>query len=367
VTERLRSALEALPVDPGAEARAWALVRAAHSEREPARARMPLRAALSVAALAAAVAAAVLSPPGRAVVDAVRRSIGIDQAAPVLVRLPAPGRLLVSGAGGAWVVSADGARRLLGAYPQAAWSPHALYVVAAGPDGLAALAPDGTIRWTLPRRGARLAAWGGTRSDTRIAYLAGGRLHVVAGDGSDDRTLGAAAPVRPAWRPSSPDAFVLAHVDPSGHVVVGRPGEPALWRSAALAPGPRLLAWSTDGRRLAVATARQLFLFDGRTGASLGVALPGIRALAYGPHARLAVVRGRSLQLVSANGATSTLFSAPGRLAGLAWSPDGRWLLTSLPDADQWVFVGPHRVLAVSNLRRQFGGPARLDGWAPGA
>jgi len=367
VSERLRTRLGSVPLDPEAESRAWELVRAAHAARPRARRRVSLRAALALGVLGTAATLAVLSPPGRAVVEAVRRSIGVEHAAPALLRLPAPGRLLVSGPGGTWVVGADGTRRLLGSYRHAAWSPHALYVAASGPDGLTALAPDGTLRWTLPRHGARLAAWGGTRADTRIAYLARGRLHVVGGDGSGDRELGATAPVRPAWRPSDPGAFVLASVSASGHVVVGRPGEPALWRSAALTAVPRLLAWSPDGGTLAVATAQQLLLFDGRTGASLGVALRGIRALAYAPDGRLAVARGRSLQLVSHRGAATTLFSAPGRVAGLAWSPDGRWLLTALPRADQWVFVGPHRVLAVSNVRRQFGGAPALDGWAPGA
>jgi hypothetical protein len=364
MTERLRARLEALPLDEAAEGRAWELVRAAHAAQPRTHRRLPLRLAPVIAVLAAAIAAAVLSSPGRAVVDAVRRSIGIEHAAPALFRLPAPGRLLVSGPGGAWLVSADGSRRRLGDYRQAAWSPHALYVAAAGGDGLSALAPDGTVHWTLARPSPTLPAWGGTRADTRIAYVSRGRLHVVAGDGSGDRTLGAAAPVRPAWRPTGPQAFVLAWVSAAGHVVAGRPDGPGLWHSAAYTPRPTALAWSPDGKTLAVATARQLFLFDGRTGASVGVALGGIRALAYSPDGRLAVVRGHSVLLVSRAGATSTLFSAPGRLAGIAWSPDGHWLLTSLPAADQWVFVGPGRVVAVSNVRRQLGGPVSLDGWA---
>jgi hypothetical protein len=63
----------------------------------------------------------------------------------------------------------------------------------------------------------------------------------------------------------------------------------------------------------------------------------------------------------------STLFSWPGRLSGLAWSPNGRFLLTSLPGADQWIFVSGRRVLAVSHIAEQFGGVPSLDGWMPGA
>ena len=64
-----------------------------------------------------------------------------------------------------------------------------------------------------------------------------------------------------------------------------------------------------------------------------------------------------------------TLFATQAALAGLAWSPDGRWLLTGLPAADQWIFLqarGARRVLGVSHVRTQFGGAPQLDGWVPG-
>jgi hypothetical protein len=364
VTERLRSRLEATPLDPAAEERAWAVVRAAYAGRARGRPprRVPLRATLALAAVGAAVAAAALSPPGRAVVDAVRRSLGIEHAAPALFRLPSAGRLLVSGGRGTWLVSGDGSRQRLGAYATATWSPHALYIAVAGPAGLSALEPQGEVRWRL-RRAALLPAWGGTRTDTRVAYLAGGVLHVVGGDGRGDAALGRAEAVAPAWRPSDPQRHVLAWVDGSGRVVVGVPGSLPFVRTAAL--HPRMLAWSPDGRTLAVATRARLVLLRGRS--AIAIPLRGIVALAYAPDGRLAVARGGALLLVRPGGETRTLFSAPSRLAGLAWSPDGRWLLTSLPAADQWVFVGPHRVVAVSNIRRQFGRDTTLDGWAPAA
>lgn len=67
---------------------------------------------------------------------------------------------------------------------------------------------------------------------------------------------------------------------------------------------------------------------------------------------------------------TRPIFSVRTALAGLTWSPDGRWLLTGLPAADQWIFIQAHggrRILAVSHLAAQFRGIPRLDGWVPGA
>ena len=88
---RVKRLLEGTPVDPAAEERAWAVVQAAHAEREPVpRPHRDTRLVLVGAAAVAAVAVAALSPPGRAVVDAVRKTIGIEHAQPALFRLPSP-------------------------------------------------------------------------------------------------------------------------------------------------------------------------------------------------------------------------------------------------------------------------------------
>ena len=76
-----------------------------------------------------------------------------------------------------------------GATAEASWSPFGRFVVAARPNELAALTPDGEVRWTLARPDVRLPRWGGTRTDTRIAYFSGGELRVVGGDGKGDRLL----------------------------------------------------------------------------------------------------------------------------------------------------------------------------------
>ena len=242
--------LEQVPVDPdgggagvGGRRRG---VRASASGRTSARRRWPL--AVPVVAVAV-VAAAAFSPPGRAVVDAVRRTIGVEHAAPALFRLPAPGRLLVSGAGGTWVVAADGSKRRLGDDGQASWSPHGLFVVVASGDTLAAVEPRARRRCAGRSRGrvSLFPRWGGSRADTRIAYLSAGRLRVVAGDGTGDvDARAAAARVAPAWQP---ERHVLAYATPRGGVAVVDVDSKAVLAVHA-ARGARELAWSPDGKQL---------------------------------------------------------------------------------------------------------------------
>ena len=86
---------------------------------------------------------------------------------------------------------------------------------------LAAVTPRGDVRWSLARPSVRFARWGGSRTDTRIAYLARRRLRVVAGDGTGDRpACGAptAAAVAPAWRPGP--EHLLAYADARGRISV---------------------------------------------------------------------------------------------------------------------------------------------------
>jgi len=353
--------LERVPVDREAEERAWAVVREAYREREPVRTRVRRRLVLAAAALVVACVAAALSPPGHAVVNAVRRSIGISHAAPALFRLPAPGRLLVSGGGGTWVVSADGSKRRLGDWTSAAWSPHGLYVVAWSGDVLAAVDPSrGDVHWSLARPHVSFARWGGTRVDTRIAYLSGRSLRVVAGDGTGDRRVAAVvSAVAPAWQP---ERHVLAYAT-ARRVVLVDVDTRTVVRTLHVS-GARFLAWSPDGRRLAVVTGRGVDVFGARRS---HIARRGVRAVAFGPGGELALLGARSV-LVAGSEGLATVLRLPAALAGLAWSPDSRWLVTSLPGADQWVFAGRHRVLAVSHIARELGGatPA-LDGWEPGA
>lgn len=361
----VKRALERIPADREAEDRAWAVVRSAFAEREA----VPRRRAggwwaVVAVGVAVACAAAALSPPGRAVVNAVRRSIGIEHAAPALFRLPSSGRLLVSGRGGTWVVATDGSKRRLGSWPDASWSPHGLFVVASSRDALAAVEPrDGTVRWSLARQGGvSLPSWGGTRTDTRIAYFSGASLRVVAGDGTGDRMLARGVlRVLPVWQP---ERHVVAFVSRSRVVVVRNVDSGAVVARHRVAGSVRSLAWSADGARLAVASSGGVRIF-GRNGVRLP--LRDVRAVSFGRSGALALLTPHALLVYGTEG-LQTVLQVRTRLAGVAWSPDGQWLVTSLPRADQWVFVGRGRVLAVSHIARQFGGAApSLDGWLPGA
>jgi hypothetical protein len=94
----------------------------------------------------------------------------------------------------------------------------------------------------------------------------------------------------------------------------------------------------------------------------LVVALGG-RAAAVSPTGRIArLADGRVLV------GNRTVFAAETRLGIVAWSPDGRWLLVTWPEADQWVFVrvaGKRRIETVSGISRQLGGAARTVSWGP--
>ena len=179
-----------IPDEDGARERSWAVVSAAFAEREPQPSRRSWKPVAAVA-LAVVVVAGLLSPPGRAVLDEIRQVVGVEESAPALFSLPAPGRLLVTADSGVWIVDEDGSKRLLGDYREASWSPFGRFVVAARANELVALTPGGTVRWSLARPEVRLPRWGGNRTDTRIAYFSRGQLRVVGGDGKGDRLLDA--------------------------------------------------------------------------------------------------------------------------------------------------------------------------------
>ena len=252
--------------------------------------------------------AGLLSPPGRAVLDEIRAVVGVEESAPALFSLPAPGRLLVTADSGAWVVEQDGSKRLLGRYREASWSPFGRFVVGARANELAAMTPEGTVRWSLARPDVRFPRWGGSRTDTRIAYLSQDGLHVVNGDGSGDRLLDSEAATRaPAWRAGMVHVLVYARRDGSVRAVQ----------------------------------------VDTNAGVPLDAAAEELR-----PH--------------DDQGELGVL--GEGRFANPVRSPDGHWLAVGWPDADQLIFVrvvDGRQIRAVSNVSAQFRSRAfpRIDGW----
>jgi hypothetical protein len=395
VNEReLRRALLGIrpPDELGAQRRSWQLARAAFDEREPTP--WPRRHARLLLAAAAAIAllAAVLSPPGRAVISDVREALGtekvagVPQARPALFSLPAEGRVLVTAPRGVWVVEADGSKRRLGDYDEASWSPQGLHVVATSRSQLAAVRPTGVVRWTLARPAVHDARW--SPSGFRIAYLSGSNLRVVAGDKTGDRRLDGAADVAPAWRPV--DQHVLAYVDSSGTLRVrDTDSDRTLW-SARVRATPAHLEWSADGRRLLTVVPLSpsrfaLTVYDDAGRRLQSIPLPGAFAgAAFAPDDhRIALIRrarvqnGEASELVVLDGDSirgqTPVFSGRGRFGDVAWSPGGRWLLLGWQSADQWLFIrstAVEKIKAVSSLAQQFdpGGTGvgpfpRIEGW----
>jgi WD40 repeat protein len=363
-----------IPGEHDARVRAWDVVRAAYAEREPVSRPLPFLRPLLAAAVAAALVAAALSPPGQAVVDSVRKAIGVESAEQALFSLPAPGRVLVGSDSGVWVVSNDGSKRRLGDYREASWSPFGRFVVAARQNELATLEPDGDLHWKLSRREVRLPRWGGSRIDTRIAYLSDGAMRVVGGDGRGDHTCASSgvASVAGAWRPTA--RHVLAFVA-SGDIVYVYAVDRCerLWKANGIGT-VRSLAWSPDGSQLLVQTADGYVVFSGSGRELVRRRLPGIVAAAYAPDGRLAVIRtanGRSeLRFGARNKSLLPRFAGPGTFTDLAWSTDGRWVLVAWREPDQWLFVsasGRRRARAVANVSRQFDSRSfpTLEGWGP--
>jgi hypothetical protein len=374
--ERELRRLEA-PDEGQAALRAWEVAAAEfeRTEHAPApRRRLWLR-PVAVAAVVAAVAAVAISPTGATVahwVSARFSAPGVKHAKPALVSLPAPGRLLVSSRDGAWVVSSDGSKRLLGPYRDATWSPHGLFVAVVRGHSLIAVDTRGHVRWTLPRvPRPELPSWS-PGDGFRVAYISGSTLRVVGGDGTGDRLVaGGVAPVAPAWRPGG-SRHVLSYWAADGQIVTrdadsGR----VLWRASAGGAAPLGLQWSAGGRSLMVLGPSRLELLDGRSGTVLKLLSTGtdvrFTAAQMSPDgSTLALARRDSaadrsevflLKVGSRSWHARQAFAGLGRFGGVQWSPNGRWLLLTWRDADQWLFLRSapaRRLVAVSSIGRAF-------------
>lgn len=370
--------LERIPIpdEDEAEERGWRVVVAAYAGYEPrpaARRRGRLIAIAAAAALLAALVAVAVSPAGSNIVHSVREAIGIKKAVPALTRLPSTGRLLVNSAEGPWIVQPDGSKRLLGNYTQASWSPHGLFVVATREHELLALDPHGSARWSLARPGlVSLPRW--APDGFRIAYLEGPKLRIVAGDGTGDRFFAdGVAHIAPAWRPSLSHEHVVAFASSNGELELYAVDNNEPYARHQLPARPRQLLWSADGQRLVALSADTISIFDqnGKPLGSIHLARRSVAA-AFAPHSHVlaVILTGVRSDVVSFDldhrrGASQQIFGGQGRFSGLAWSPNGQWLLLAWPSADQWLFIrasGLQRIAAVSAISTQFNpGRARVS------
>jgi hypothetical protein len=380
VEDRLRNATA--PDEAGARERALLRVReelaAPPTRRVVERAYRGRLAAAAVAALL--VLAAALSPPGEAVADWVRAAVGLKielptDRAPRADRPPSGGRLLVSSAGATYIVEASGKRRRLGAWTGASWSPHGKFVIAWKGRRLAALDPQGEVRWSLTApRPISGAHW--SPSGFRVAYRSGSDLRMVAGDGTDDRLFDAGTFRAAAWRPGT-SRHVLAYLSGAHVDIVDVDAVKRLVR-IDLPHVPGKLAWSADGTRLYVNLHRSIAIYDARGRRTGRLWMPGRRTVTTFEPAHggslVAVARYRhtvsEIALMRPGGPDRVLFRADGRFTRLQFGPGGRWLLAAWPLADQWVYLRPGaagaaRVQATTDVSRRFDarGFPQLRGW----
>ena len=374
---RLRDELHAARPPRGAEAerRAWEVVRAAHSERDAVRRPSGPR-RVAVAALAAALAAVlVLSPAGAKVGDWIGDVVdpSPDATPSTLGSLPAEGRLLVVAPGGPWVVNDDGARRRLGDFTDASWSPGGLFVAAARGRELVALEPDGDERWARPAPG-RVSTPRWSPDGFRIAYRSGRDLWVAAGDNSSaGRLARGIGPAAPAWKPRAPTPGQVVAFSSGRRVRIVEEDTPRLVGLTPPGPVPRELWWTVDGRRLVAVSDGEIRVHGGRGRLLRRIPLrSGVRATGSALDTagrRLAVAVEETARRASevlvyrldgrGRSAPDRLYAGPGSFEGLTWSIDGRVLVVGLPEADQWLLVSPRareQLKEVSGIRRKFAG-----------
>ena len=297
-----------IPGEHEARERSWAVVRAAFAEREPTPRRRSWKPLVAVA-VALVVVAGLLSPPGRAVLDEIREVVGVEESAPALFSLPAPGRLLVTADSGAWVVERGRLEAASRRLPRSV-------VVAVRP---------------LRRRGAAQRARRARRPTARCAGRSRGRTSASRAGAARGRTRG--SPTSRAARCASSAATARAT---------------ALLDAQAAARAPR---WRPGERRTCSCT-------PGGTGRPRGRRRHGRRARAQGAgDARC-----------DEETALRTRCSAGRDVDTPVRSPDGRWLAVGWPEADQLVFVrtgGGRQIRAVSNVSAQFRSRSfpTISGW----
>jgi hypothetical protein len=361
--KHLRSA--AAPGEDGAFRRAHALAIAAVHPAPARRRRRRLLRALSPIAVSLVVAGLLLSPAGADVRSWIRDAVTAPGPQPVRAQtLPGGGRLLTAGRAGLFVRTSHGPRRIFGDVGEATWSPKGLFIAATRGIELIAVSPRGERRWSLHHRAPiRHPRW--APSGLQIAYLSGGSLYVVDGNGSDDSRVGAANGVAPAWRPARTRSE-LAYARGRTVVLLDAIDRRVIFRTR-VAHAPRALSWSADGERLLVVERDRIQLLN-----ELGARLRTSRA----PRGTRNVTgtferRGRGWTLVRTDGASSRLLMVRGEstlkvleLAGrvnrVTYAPRGDWLALGVGRSVWLVRPGYH-----AGLRGVHTVPAhgRLQDW----
>ncbi len=338
------------------------------------------------AALAtASVLVLALTPAGAAVRDWVGDAVGGsagDGVRPALTHVPSGGSLLVRSGSDQFAVAADGTTRLLGSYDTVAWSAQGLYVAAASDRRLAAIEPDGGVRWSITAPG-RVTDQVWAPGCCRVGYRSDGGLWVVNGDGTDPHeVVGRIAPVAPAWMPTAYDIEtqaspnVLAYVDSQNRLATINTDNGASSASAPLSTDPIAISWLDQQRILAVEPGG-LEIVDSGNGfvdrfevqlsepiSSVAVAPDGgsVAVLTETDEPKEGVrstVRLIDLEREAPNAEPRVLFSESGRYDGPVFSPDGTRIELGWRKADQWRFISTAKgtdPIAIGGITREFDG-----------
>ena len=351
------------------------LVLAAFAERTPVRRRRARLPRIVWPVLAALLAAGAVAVAGYLHTGSSPR----QEHAPFGVQVQ-DGVVLSLGRGVASTVNARGRVRALGPASDGDLSPHARNAVLASGSALVAVSvADGQVRWRVPASGpVSLPRWSLERTVPpccRVAYLAGGALYAVGGDGRGAHVVAARAlAVAPAWRPLG-DGHELAFAAPGGIRVVAADSRRPIWgvRGPAL---PLALSWRADGGALAVldASGATLYSATGKRLQRLG-AHGTVLAGGFTPAGnRLVVLRrdttGRiSLLVRGASGPLRAVRHLTVTAAGdLRLSPDGRRALIASREGDEWLEIrlsdGRLRSLQDVGQRLRAGFAPRLRAWA---